>query len=352
MTNDKVRMTKEVRSPNDERLAFWFRRSSFLLVASVLMLGGCGRSANLPDGAAAPVVDAFGAPAQVDQAKVATLSRSDLEPLAAAVDRYCQALRQLGGRAAVRVNLSFTDVTDGEMAKLVFPTATDSVNLSNTAIGDQTVTRLVKLSGLRTVLLSSTQVTDHSLGYLQQLPQLAAADLMRTQVSSDGSAALEAFLQPRVAAAGSAARTEAPAGWRMDPAVAATVRASAEDVDRYADAVAAFGGTVELDLDFSRLPLTDADVQGIALPRCVRGMDLSYAKITDQTLESLQELAGLERIALVKTAIGDEGVKHLIAMPNLCEANLEGTSVSFDMRMALVRAMAPHLSAKARRHGH
>ena len=330
----------------------WIAWCGLALLLLLTGCGGCRRSAveNLPVPTDNPGVDALAPPPQLDRPGIENLTKADLEGLARAADRYCQAITQLGGRVSVSVDLSFTKVTDAETARLAFPAATQSVNFSETAIGDDTVAGFAKLTGLRSAMLAATKITDRSVSHLQQLPQLTAVDLMRTEVSSEGQAALMGVLEAR-AAANATPRSETPANWAFDRAIAEAAKSAAADMDHYAAAVAKFGGSVDIQLDFSRLPLADADVEKIPLPGSVRGIDLSYTKVTDETLKQLRNHAPLERIALIKTSISDAGVKELIEMPNLCEANLEGTNISFPSRMALTKALTPHLSAKANRRG-
>jgi len=360
-------MTKEIRSPNDEHSSFWIRHSSLIrhsgfvirhslpvLVSSVLVLGGCWSSTeevSLPVVPHRPNVDRPIPPPQPNRPEIEGLSKAELRTLAEGADRYCEALTQLGCRPSITVNLSYTEVTDADLAKLAFPSATQCINLSETAVGDDAIAGLTTLSGLRTLLLSSTAVTDRSVSHLQQLQQLILVDLMNTQVSSDGQAAIMALVEVRAANA-SPAPSAPPEGWVFSTAAAEAARAAAADMDRYADAVSKFGGEVELSLDFSRLPLTESDVRQVPLAKCVRGIDLSNTKVTDPALTYLREAApNLEKISLNSTGVTDAGIKELMALPRLCEANLEGTNISFGTRMELIKALTPHLSEKARRRG-
>jgi hypothetical protein len=361
MTKNGIRMTKVDRGPNDEPSSFRFCRSRFIichfmavLISSAVLLAGCKRTTDdinvqvVPD---QPELDRPHPPPQPDRPEIESLSQAQLRTLAEGADRYCEALAQLGCRASITVNLSYTDVTDADVAKLAFPAATESINLSETSVGDDAIAGLTSLSRLRTLLVSSTAVTDRSISYLQQLPQLVLVDLMNTQVSSEGQTALMALLETRVASGG-AAPPAPPDGWVFNTVAGETARKAAADMDRYAEAVAKFGGDVELHLDFSRLPLTDADLKQLPWPKCVRGIDLSHSKVTDQSLTYLrQAVPDLEKISLNSTAITDAGVKELMAMPRLCEAPLEGTNIAFRSRIDLTQALTPHLTEKARRRG-
>ncbi|MCE9546826.1 MAG: hypothetical protein K8T25_15205 [Planctomycetia bacterium] len=296
------------------------------------------------------------APARrVDRNAIRKFSKSDLVALASGVDSYCQAVKAAGGNCSVTVDLSYCDINDTDIADLAFPQETKMIDLSYTVTGDEGTASLVGLTGLRLLQISSTKVTDRCLDSLRKMPHLMSVDVRNTSVSQENMTSLSNVLTAHAAAdeppRGGGTDSVASADKAFDAAKRQSMQQAAAEVDKYAAAVAKFGGSVRLELDFSHLPITDADVQGLTLnlPKSVTALDLSFTGVTDKSLAHLRQLPGLEQIGLAKTQITEEGVKILLQMPDLCDANLEGTGISFASRMELIRGLLPHQHIKLKR---
>ena len=78
------------------------------------------------------------------------------------------------------------------------------------------------------------------------------------------------------------------------------------------------------------------------MPR-LRDLDLGGLKVTDSGLAVLARLAGLKRLRLARTAIGDAGLVHLRGLDRLGILDLRGTRLT-DAALANIKAM-PGLKA-------
>jgi hypothetical protein len=121
--------------------------------------------------------------------------------------------------------------------------------------------------------------------------------------------------------------------------------AAVAEANNYTDVVAKFGGKLEMRLDLSNSDITDDDLATLPLSDGVRSIDLSHTKITDAGIEHLKRASHLEQLNLMDTEITDTSLEHIRQMENLWSVSIEGTKVSRDGHMDLLRLLAPRAQA-------
>ena len=121
--------------------------------------------------------------------------------------------------------------------------------------------------------------------------------------------------------------------------------AAVTEANDYTDVVTKFGGKLEMRLDFSNSDITDDDLATLPLPEGVRSIDLSHTNITDAGIAHLKRSPRLEQLNLMNTQITDASLEHFRAMDTLWSVSIEGTKVSRDGHMDLLRLLAPRAQA-------
>lgn len=106
----------------------------------------------------------------------------------------------LKGQVETRVNLSFTAVTDDDLAHLEFPETVREIDLSSTRITDRGVEQLLRVRYLETLVLMDTPVTERVVEILKRMPSLCEVRLDNTQVPVSMQIDLIRFLNPRTSA--------------------------------------------------------------------------------------------------------------------------------------------------------
>ena len=81
-------------------------------------------------------------------------------------------------------------------------------------------------------------------------------------------------------------------------------------------------------LDARRLPVTDADLGGLARFEGLEVLMLDETRVTDAGLEVIRGLAGLRTLSLTACPISDRGTPALASMPALCELEIDQTDVT------------------------
>jgi hypothetical protein len=109
-------------------------------------------------------------------------------------------LAVLKGRVEARVDLSFTAVTDDDLAALDFPDSVHEIDLSSTEITDRGVESLLRVPNLQTLVLIDTRVTEGVAEILKRMPSLCEVRLDNTNVSPDTQMKLIQYFAPRASA--------------------------------------------------------------------------------------------------------------------------------------------------------
>ena len=120
-----------------------------------------------------------------------------------------------------------------------------------------------------------------------------------------------------------------------------------DGMDSQAAAVEAAGGQMDVHLNFAHSDVTDEDIASLALPVATTSIDLSYTKISNDALKSLQRLPNLEQIHIASTAITDEGLEHLMQMEKLWLINANHSKISRQGQLKLIKFLAPRAQARA-----
>lgn len=157
----------------------------------VTLAAGCGSKS-----APTPGVAVNGAAVPAENTTFASLLSSgygDTEALASSIAAF-------QGRVEARVILSFTAVTDDDLARLEFPDTVHEIDLSGTAVTDRGVEHLTRVRNLETLVLMDTPITEAVVDTLKQMPRLCEARLDNTNVPVNAQLDLITFLAPRAQA--------------------------------------------------------------------------------------------------------------------------------------------------------
>ena len=92
-------------------------------------------------------------------------------------NNYAENIRQLGGKAELKIDFSKSDITDEDLRNMDFPDNLVEINLANTAITDEGVAELKRASSLSAVILAHTQITEKSMDHLKEMPNLQTANI-------------------------------------------------------------------------------------------------------------------------------------------------------------------------------
>lgn len=171
-----------------------------ILVLTTIM--GCG--SRVPSGTAAADV----AP-PVDAALLTSLPVDGVNP-----ESFASQVAALRGRVETRVNLSFSTVTDDDLARLQFPATVREIDLSGTRITDRGVESLLRADRLESLVLMDTQVTAGVVEILKRMPSLCDVRLDNTNVPLTAQLEMVRYFAPRASARAqrqsAAARREQP----------------------------------------------------------------------------------------------------------------------------------------------
>jgi hypothetical protein len=154
------------------------------------------------------------------------------------------------------------------------------VDFSSKVTSDSSLELLQQLPRLHTVLVYGPKVSDRGVGHLAGIANLQALNLFDTSVTADGLRQLAAARNLR-------------------------------ELNLYGSAV------------------NNDTLQGLEALRGLVSMQLCRTRVTSEGLEACRGLENLEGLNLLKSAeIGDEGLRHIIALPRLRYLNLFGTDVT------------------------
>ena len=98
---------------------------------------------------------------------------------------YADNVRDLGGKAELKIDFSKSDVTDDDLKGMDFPDTLVEINLANTAITDEGVAELKRANNLNSVVLAHTQITEKSIDHLKEMPNLRSANIANKKIPFD-----------------------------------------------------------------------------------------------------------------------------------------------------------------------
>ena len=97
-------------------------------------------------------------------------------------NNYADNIRDLGGKAELKIDFSKSDITDEDLKDMNFPDTLVEINLANTAITDEGVAELKRASSLNSVILAHTQITEKSLDHLKEMANLRSANIANKNI--------------------------------------------------------------------------------------------------------------------------------------------------------------------------
>ena len=89
---------------------------------------------------------------------------------------------KIGGRIQIKIDLSWTKLTDNDLAALNFPKRLTELNLSGTAITDAGIVHLKSAEHLHDLSLMNTKVTEACFEDLKAMPKLQMVNLHATKI--------------------------------------------------------------------------------------------------------------------------------------------------------------------------
>ena len=98
---------------------------------------------------------------------------------------FASQIAQTGGRIQLSVDLSYTKLTDEDLAQIVFPQYMTTLDLTGCPISNAGLAHLIQSENLRELDLSHTMVTEECLNTLERMPVLEAVHLHGTAISPD-----------------------------------------------------------------------------------------------------------------------------------------------------------------------
>ena len=203
----------------------------------------------------------------------------------------------------VGVDLSYTKVTDDDLARLRGAAALQTLNLDSAElIGDAGLLNLAGLP-LTSLDLRNTQVTDGSVPVLQQLPQLSLLSLAHTGVTDAGMAGLAKLSRLEQLNVCNNPITDAGL---------AELRglSSLKSLASYDTAI------------------TDAGLAHVAEMTALEYLHVGDTQVSDAGLIHLSSLKQLRQLNLDRTAVSDAGLVHLAALPSIAALWLEETQIT------------------------
>jgi hypothetical protein len=190
----------------------------------------------------------------------------------------------------------------------------ERLELGGTPAGDAALQHLAELSKLRDLGLSHTDIGNGGLKYLQKLSSLRKLNLRSTAIDDDGVDHLQAVTGLKTLILADTQITSVSLYYLQD--------------------------MKELDyLDLAGTKVTDAGLRHlIKLPK-LRILNLDSTKIHGEGFKHLQPLENLMVLRLVDTPLSPAGLTLLKDLSNLAILDLQGVSVSTDLRVALQDAL-------------
>lgn len=133
-------------------------------------------------------------------APTATVALASLPLDGGRTEALVKGVAALHGQVETRVDLSFTAVTDDDLARLEFPETVREINLSSTKITDRGIEHLMRIPYLESLVLMDTQVTAGVVEILKRMPSLCEVRLDNTNVPIPAQLELISYLAPRASA--------------------------------------------------------------------------------------------------------------------------------------------------------
>ena len=116
------------------------------------------------------------------------------------LDEYGKKIVQLGGRPELHLDLSFTAISDSDLASLEVMPIVTSIDLSHTKITDVGIAHLKNYPQLEKLTLSGVPLTDASLNHIKQMPKIYYVYFTNSNVSREAQMDFIAFLSHRAQA--------------------------------------------------------------------------------------------------------------------------------------------------------
>ena len=113
------------------------------------------------------------------------------------VQELAQLVESVGGEVQINIDLSRSDVTDEDLARMKFPDTVRSISLHHTNITDKGVEELLRAKNLERVSLGITKITETSIPHLKAMPKLVNAELSAQGISSEAQMDMLRFLSAR-----------------------------------------------------------------------------------------------------------------------------------------------------------
>ncbi|MDP7267974.1 MAG: hypothetical protein QF408_07350 [Pirellulales bacterium] len=107
--------------------------------------------------------------------------------------------------------------------------------------------------------------------------------------------------------------------------------------ENFGEQIEKVGGRIRISLDFSYTQLSDDDLSKVELPEYLTELDLTATAITDAGVAHLLEAKNLEKIDLSRTFVTSACLETLRQLPRLQSANLNGTDISPEEQLEMVR---------------
>jgi N-acyl-D-aspartate/D-glutamate deacylase/Leucine-rich repeat (LRR) protein len=211
-----------------------------------------------------------------------------------------EGLKQIAGLTElVALDLSGTKVTDAGLGQLKGLRKLQKLNLLGTKATDEGLASLAAMTDLQELNLYRTEITNSGLSKLQGLKKMAALDLRYTGVSRGG---IEAF---RAAVPECKIEFQDSAAQAADAALRKS-KPKTRDAAGVTAWVTSMGGKVTggSEVTLARTPVTDAQLEFLAL------------------------LPGLEKLDLQATDLGQAGLAAVAKLTRLKELNLSNTTIS------------------------
>ena len=245
------------------------------------------------------------------------LSKLDLS-LTRITDQGMQELRNLTG--IVDLNLYFAEyVTDEGLAAIKDWKKLKRLNLHGTKVSDTTLEHISGITTLEALNVGSAMITDVGIERLVSLPNLKELTIGGNELGDAGLQALRQF----------------PALTYLDLS-----GRQGTDSNIWAISISDVGLDAVLTLKELRELRFGCSSKGIGIEGA-RFATVSTMDVSVRWLEKMKALPKLERLKLQGCSrVDDEAVRALIALPNLREVDLKGTSVT-EKGIAELRAAKP-----------
>lgn len=108
-------------------------------------------------------------------------------------------------------------------------------------------------------------------------------------------------------------------------------RRVAKELDKPVDQLTVVDYATITNLDFTKVKITDSDLEHVANLQSLQSLDLNQTTITNAGLKYLRKLPNLKSLNLFSTSVGDEGLEHLESLHSLQTLDV-GNNGSYTLR--------------------